>query len=51
MAQAGTIKGAINNERENLPELQLKFDECFDDSDIGESKVKKICLAFVTNSL
>ena len=28
---------------EDLPEMQLKGDECFDDLDIGESKkVKKI---------
>ena len=36
---------------EDLPEMQLKGDECFDDLDIGESKkVKKICRAFVANS-
>jgi hypothetical protein len=33
--------GTINNEDEDLPEMQLKVDECFDDLDIGESKVKR----------
>jgi hypothetical protein len=33
--------GTINNEDEDLPEMQLKVDECFDDLDIGESKKVK----------
>jgi hypothetical protein len=50
MARGGTNQRCINNEGEDLPEMQLKVDECFDDLDVGESKAKRSVFEFVTNS-